>query len=236
MRTLAILIATGCTLLGATAQSADYPTRPIRLIVPYAAGGASDIPARILAKKMSESLGQNILIENIAGAGTIGAGNVARAEPDGYTLLFGYATQFTIAPPLYPNLNYDPIKSFAPIGSVMRFHFLMTAHSSVPVNTLPELVTHAKANPGKVTFASPGVGTSTHLIGELFKLTQGIDIVHVPYRGGGPAITDLVAGRIDIYRDAPAGLLPWVEKGNIKPLAVTSAQRLSQSAKRPHGA
>jgi tripartite-type tricarboxylate transporter receptor subunit TctC len=228
VRTLAISIALSSILLSTSAQTADYPNRPIRLIVPYAAGGASDVPARVLAKKMGDSLGQSIIIENIAGAaGTIGATNVARADPDGYTLLFGYATQFTIAPPLYPNLNYDPVKSFVPIGSVFRFHFLMTAYSALPANTLPELVAYAKANPGKVTFASPGVGTSTHLIGELFKLTQGIDIVHVPYRGGGPAITDLVAGRIDVYWDAIAGLLPWVEKGNIKPLAVTSATRIS---------
>jgi tripartite-type tricarboxylate transporter receptor subunit TctC len=176
---------------------------------------------------MSDSMGQNIIIENIGGAaGTIGAGSVARAAPDGYTLIFGYATQFTIAPALYQNLNYDPIKSFVPIGSVVRFHFLMTAYSALPVNSLSELVAYAKQNPGKLTYASPGVGTSTHLIGESFKLKHGIDIVHVPYRGGGPAITDYVAGRIDIYWDAIAPLLPWVQKGNIKPLAVTSAKRM----------
>jgi tripartite-type tricarboxylate transporter receptor subunit TctC len=221
-----VLIALG-TLLGVPAQAADYPNRVIRMIVPYPAGGTSDVLARVLAKKMGDSMGQSIVIENIGGAaGTIGATAVARAAPDGYTLIFGYATQFTIAPALYQNLNYDPIKSFAPIGSVVRFHFLMTAYSAVPVKTLPELVAHAKANPGKLTYASPGVGTSTHLVGELFKLKQQIDLVHVPYRGGGPAITDYVAGRIDSYWDAVAPLLPWVEKGNIKPLAVTSAQRM----------
>jgi tripartite-type tricarboxylate transporter receptor subunit TctC len=214
-------------LLAVPAQAADYPNRVIRMIVPYPAGGTSDVLARVLAKKMGDSMGQSIVIENIGGAaGTIGATAVARAAPDGYTLIFGYATQFTIAPALYQNLNYDPIKSFTPIGSVVRFHFLMTAYSAVPVKTLPELVAHAKANPGKLTYASPGVGTSTHLVGELFKLKQQIDLVHVPYRGGGPAITDYVAGRIDSYWDAVAPLLPWVEKGNIKPLAVTSAQRM----------
>jgi tripartite-type tricarboxylate transporter receptor subunit TctC len=221
-----VLIALG-TLLGVPAQAADYPNRVIRMIVPYPAGGTSDVLARVLAKKMGDSMGQSIVIENIGGAaGTIGATAVARAAPDGYTLIFGYATQFTIAPVLYQNLNYDPIKSFAPIGSVVRFHFLMTAYSALPVKTLPDLVAHAKANPGKLTYASPGVGTSTHLVGELFKLKQQIDLVHVPYRGGGPAITDYVAGRIDTYWDAVAPLLPWVEKGNIKPLAVTSAQRM----------
>jgi len=177
---------------------------------------------------MGDGMGQTIIIENIGGAaGTIGATTVSRAPPDGYTLIFGYATQFTIAPTIYQNLSYDPIMSFTPIGSVVRFHFLMTAYSALPVNSLPELVAHAKANAGKITYASPGVGTSSHLIGELFKLKQGIDIVHVPYRGGGAAITDYIAGRIDVYRDAISPLLPWVQKGNIKPLAVTSAQRMA---------
>jgi len=221
------LLALSAVCLAGVAQASDYPNRVIRMIVPYPAGGTSDVLARVLAKKMGDSMGQNIIIENIGGAaGTIGAGAVARAAPDGYTLIFGYATQFTIAPGMYQNLNYDPIKSFVPIGSVVRFHFLMTAYSALPVNSLQELVAYAKQNPGKLTYASPGVGTSTHLIGESFKLKHGIDIVHVPYRGGGPAITDYVAGRIDIYWDAIAPLLPWVQKGNIKPLAVTSAKRM----------
>jgi tripartite-type tricarboxylate transporter receptor subunit TctC len=228
MRKLPPILLGLCVLLpAAPALATDYPTRVIRMIVPYPAGGTSDVLARVLAKKMGDNMGQNIIIENIGGAGgTIGAITVSRAPPDGYTLIFGYATQFTIAPALYQNLSYDPIKSFTPIGTVVRFHFLMTAYSALPANSLPELVAHAKANPGKVTYASPGVGTSTHLIGELFKLKQRIDLVHVPYRGGGPAITDYVAGRIDIYWDAVAPLLPWVQKGNIKPLAVTSAERI----------
>jgi tripartite-type tricarboxylate transporter receptor subunit TctC len=199
------------------------------MVVPYPAGGTSDVLARVLAKKMGDSMGQQIVIENIGGAaGTIGAGSVARAEADGYTLIFGYATQFTIAPVLYQNLTYDPLRSFVPIGSAVRFHFLMTAYSGLPVNSLADVVTYAKANPGKLTFASPGVGTSTHLLGELFKLNQGVDIVHVPYKGGGPAITDYVAGRIDLYSDAIAPLLPWVQQGKIKPLAITSEQRLPE--------
>jgi tripartite-type tricarboxylate transporter receptor subunit TctC len=222
-----ILFALGALLPAAPALATDYPTRVIRMIVPYPPGGTSDVLARVLAKNMGDNIGQNIIIENIGGAGgTIGATAVSRAAPDGYTLIFGYATQFTIAPALYQNLSYDPIKSFTPIGAVVRFPFLMTAYSALPANSLPELVAHAKASPGKVTYASPGVGTSTHLIGELFKLTQGIDLVHVPYRGGGPAIIDYVAGRIHIYWDAVAPLLPWVQKGTIKPLAVTSAKRM----------
>jgi tripartite-type tricarboxylate transporter receptor subunit TctC len=228
MRLVFALVALcGAVALAPPARADSYPTRAIRMIVPYPAGGTSDVLGRVLAKRMGDSMGQTIVIENVGGAaGTIGAGNVARAAPDGYTLLFGYATQFTIAPAIYPSLPYDPIKSFTPIGSVVRFHFLMTAFSALPVATLPELVAYAKAHPGKLTYASPGVGTSTHLTGELLKLKQGIDLVHVPYRGGGPAITDYVAGRIDVYWDAIAPLKPWVEKGTIKPLAVTSAQRV----------
>jgi tripartite-type tricarboxylate transporter receptor subunit TctC len=229
MKLLSLAVAALSTFaLVSSARAESYPARTIRMIVPYPAGGTSDVLARVLAKKMGDGMGQAIVIENVGGAaGTIGAGNVTRAAPDGYTLLFGYATQFTIAPAIYPNLSYDPIKSFTPIGSVVRFHFLMTAYSALPFGTLPELVAYAKANPGKLTYASPGVGTSTHLTGELFKLKQGIDIVHVPYRGGGPAITDYVAGRIDVYWDAIAPLKPWVEKGTIKPLAVTSAKRVA---------
>ena len=230
MRLASLLVLVLWALLSNLPARADtYPSRFIRMVVPYPAGGTSDVLARVLARKMGDSMGQQIVIENIGGAaGTIGAGSVARAEPDGYTLIFGYATQFTIAPVLYQNLTYDPLRSFVPIGSAVRFHFLMTAYSGLPVNSLADVVSYAKANPGKLTFASPGVGTSTHLLGELFKLNQGVDIVHVPYKGGGPAITDYVAGRIDLYSDAIAPLLPWVQQGKIKPLAVTSKQRVPE--------
>ena len=230
MRLASLLVLVLWALLSNLPARADtYPSQFIRMVVPYPAGGTSDVLARVLARKMGDSMGQQIVIENIGGAaGTIGAGSVARAEPDGYTLIFGYATQFTIAPVLYQNLTYDPLRSFVPIGSAVRFHFLMTAYSGLPVNSLADVVSYAKANPGKLTFASPGVGTSTHLLGELFKLNQGVDIVHVPYKGGGPAITDYVAGRIDLYSDAIAPLLPWVQQGKIKPLAVTSKQRVPE--------
>src|SRR5262245_13360088 len=230
MRIVSLVLAVlGGMLLATSSDAQTYPNRFIRLVVPYPAGGTSDVLARVLAKRMGDSMGQQVVIENIGGAaGTIGATNVARTEPDGYTLIFGYATQFTMAPALYANLAYDPVNSFIPIGSVVRFHFLMSAYSGVPVNSLADVVAYAKANPGKLTFASPGVGTATHLIGEMFKLKEGIDIVHVPYKGGGPAITDYVAGRIDLYWDAVAPLLPWVQQGKIKPLAVTSSERLPE--------
>jgi tripartite-type tricarboxylate transporter receptor subunit TctC len=204
-----------------------FPNHPIQFVVPYPPGGTSEVIARVLAKKMGESLGTSIIIENIGGAsGTIGATNVARAAPDGHTLLFGYSPIFNSAPALMPKLAYDPIKSFEPIGTVAQFYQLMTAYHTEPFNTVPELVAYAKANPGKLAYGSTGVGSTSNLITELFKLKQGIDIVHVPYRGGGPAITDLIAGRLDVYTDAIGALLPRVEDKTIKPLAVTSAKRL----------
>jgi tripartite-type tricarboxylate transporter receptor subunit TctC len=209
-------------------HAASYPTRIIKLVVPYPAGGTSELIARVLAKKMGDNMGQTIVIENVGGAsGAIGAERVANATPDGYTLLFGYATQFTIVPAINRSLPYDPLKSFKPVGAVARFYFLITANSRMPFKTLAEFVSYAKAHPGDLTFASPGIGTATHMIGELLKLKQAIDIVHVPYRGGGPAIIDYVAGRTNVYWDAVDPLLPWVTKGDIRPLAVTSAQRLA---------
>jgi len=205
----------------------DYPKRLIKVVVPYPAGGTSDLLMRAIGQKLTESMGQPIVIENIGGAaGTTGAAAVAKAEPDGYTLLFGYATQFAIAPAISSKLAYDPFTSFTPIGGVVRFHFVMTAFSEMPFNTLSELVSYAKSKPGELNYASPGIGTTTHMMGELLKLKHGINIVHVPYRGGGPAINDYIAGRINIYWDAVAPLLPWIEKKTIKPLAVTSTQRL----------
>ncbi len=204
-----------------------YPSRPIKIIVPYPPGGTSELLARVLAKKMGEDFGQSVVVENVGGAsGAIGAGRVASAAPDGYTLLFGYSTQVTIVPVLHKDLAYDPIKSFTPIGGVARFHFLMTANAKKPFKTLPDLVSYAKKHPGEVTFATPGIGTTTHMLGELLQLDQGIKLLHVPYRGGALAINDYVAGRVDTYSDAPAPLLPWIEKGTITPLAVTSDKRL----------
>jgi tripartite-type tricarboxylate transporter receptor subunit TctC len=217
----------GAVLFVSPLHAESYPSRVIRIIVPYPAGGTSELIARVLAKKMGDDMGQSIVIENFGGAsGAIGAGRAANAAPDGYTLLFGYATQFTILPAISHSLQYDPLKSFVPVGAVARFHFLITANSQMPFKTLAELVSYAKAHPGELTYASPGVGTSTQMIGELLKLKQGINILHVPYRGGAPAIIDYVAGRISVYWDAVDPLLPWVKKGTITPLAVTSAQRL----------
>ena len=229
-RSLASVLAIAATITWcAPAQAEGYPAYVIKIVVPYPPGGTSEVLARVMAKKMSDDFGQPVVIENIGGAsGTIGATRVATATPDGYTLLFGYATQFTIAPAIQPGLSYDPVKSFIPLGGVARFPFLITAFADMPFNTMTEFVDFAKKNPGKLSYASPGVGTSTHMIGELIKLKYGVDMLHVPYRGGGLAITDYVAGRINVYWDAVAPLTPWVKKGTIKPLAVTSEKRFAE--------
>jgi tripartite-type tricarboxylate transporter receptor subunit TctC len=216
--------------LPATAAAAsDYPSRPIRLIVPFVPGGTSEILGRSLAQKMGERLNQTIYIENMGGAGsTLGTAAAAHATPDGYTLLFGYSSGLTIAPGFYSTLTYDPLKSFAPIGAVARFSMVMAAGSSVPANNLKELVALAKSEPGKLTYASVGVGSSLHLLGELLRTSAGIDITNVPYKGMAPAWLDVGAGRVDLAWDAADGVRPLLAEGKIKPLAVTSPTRMPE--------
>jgi tripartite-type tricarboxylate transporter receptor subunit TctC len=227
MKALSLSLAIVSAAIPRPAAAQPFPARPIQFVVPYPPGGTSEVIARVLAKKMGESMGASIIIENIGGAsGTIGAANVARAAPDGYTLLFGYSPIFNAAPALMPKLAYDPTKSFEPIGTVAQFYQVTTAYHAAPFNTMPELVAYAKANPGRLAYGSPGIGSTSNLMTELLKLKQGINIVHVPYRGGGPAITDLIAGRLDVYTDAIGALLPRVEDNAIKPLAVTSSKRV----------
>ncbi len=223
---LAVLALSLAAMAPAAAQ--DYPSKPIKLVVPFVPGGTSEVLARGLAKSMEEGLKQNIIIENIGGAGsTLGSAAVARAAPDGYTLLFGYSSGLTIAPGLYAKLPYDSVTSFTPIGTVARFFMVMVAHTSVPANNLKELVAYAKKNPGKVTYGSAGVGSSIHLLGEVFKTKAGIDITHVPYKGMRPALIDLVAGRVDLAWDATDALTPLIKDGRIKPLAVMAPKRLA---------
>ncbi|MDB5998363.1 MAG: putative extra-cytoplasmic solute receptor [Rhizobacter sp.] len=211
------------------AQAADYPNKPIRMVVPYPPGGTSEVLARVLAKKMSDGLGQQIYIDNIGGAGsTLGSATVARAAPDGYTILFGYSSGLTMAPAFYSHLAYDPLKSFAPIGSVARFYMLMAANTSVPANNMKELVALAKAHPGELTYGTAGAGSSPHLLGEVLRTNAGIDITHVPYKGMAPALLDVGAGRVSLAWDAPDGLRSLLQTGKIKPLAVTSPKRLPE--------
>jgi len=220
---LAALVAIGAAQPG-LAQT--YPNSPIRLVLPYPPGGLSDVLARVLGQKMSESLGHPVILENIPGAGsTVGTAAVARAAPNGYTLLFAYSSGLTIGPGLYSNPGYNPLTSFVPIGTVARFFFYLTANSSVPANNLRELIAYAKLNPGKLTLGTPGIGSTPHLIGEILNANQGIDIMHVPYKGSGPMMTDLLAGRVDLSWDAISNHRSGIQSGKLKPLAVTSTAR-----------
>ena len=214
----------------APAAAEEFPSRPITWVVPFAPGGITDTTSRVVAEEMSKMLGQSVLIDNRAGAGgTVGTEQVARAAPDGYTMIYG--TQGTMAAnvSLRKSLPYDPLKSFLPIHLVGKSPNLFVAFDGAPYKTVAEFIAYAKANPGKVTFASSGVGTATHLVAELFKTTAGIEMLHVPYKGSAPALNDLIAGRVDVMFDYPVSVGPHVEAGKLKVLATTAPERLRNS-------
>jgi tripartite-type tricarboxylate transporter receptor subunit TctC len=205
----------------------SYPTRPITIIVPFTAGGNSDIVVRSLAERLSLAFGQPVIVENRAGgaAGTVGAKAVANAAPDGHTLLFTPAAPLVTAPVIYKNLGYDPFKSFAPIATIFSTPQMLVVSPSIPVESMEQLASYTKANPGKISFASPGFGTQPHLLGEMFKLLTGANIVHVPYKGATPAVTDLLAGQAQMYFDTVALFLPYIQAGKLKALAVADDVR-----------
>ncbi|MEY3639708.1 MAG: hypothetical protein RIR68_2841 [Pseudomonadota bacterium] len=204
-----------------------YPNKPIRIIVPFTPGGSPDVLARTIGQKISESTGVPVVIENVAGAGgTIGADRVAKATADGYTLLMGHVGTLAVAPAVYPNLPYDPIKSFAPVAWVAKVPNVLAVHPSMPANNVAELVKYLKANPGKVNYGSGGNGSAAHLAMEYFKLSTQTFVVHVPYRGTAPSVTDAVAGQIQmVFTGAPA-LVPMVKAGKLRAIAVSSPKRL----------
>jgi tripartite-type tricarboxylate transporter receptor subunit TctC len=207
----------------------DYPDRPVKVIVPTPPGGPVDVIARIAANAVQTTLGKAFVVENRAGAGnTIGSKDAAEASPDGYTLLYSSASGLVIAPLLHPDAGYDPIKSFDPIALVGESSNILVVNPSVPAKTVQELVAYAKANPGKVNFSSGGVGVLPHLIGEMFKARAGVDIVHVPYKGGGPSINDVVAGNVQMTFEGTSVLLPLIQAGRLRALAVTTAKRIPQ--------
>ncbi len=219
----ASVLAAGCVGHSAAAQS--WPNRHVRLVVPFPPGGGTDSVARILANRLSEVWGQQMVIENKGGAGSnLGAEAVARSDPDGYTLLIG-SLPLAVNRFLYSSLGYDPIVDFAPVTLIAVYPNLMVVPNSSPAKTVNEFVAHAKANPGKITFASSGTGTSTHLSGELFKRMTGIEMTHVPYRGVALALNDVIPGRVDVMFNTMAGVLQQVRTGQLRGLAVTSAQR-----------
>jgi tripartite-type tricarboxylate transporter receptor subunit TctC len=207
------------------AKAQAYPTRPVRLIVGVAPGGPIDFLARLMGQWLSERLGQPFVIENRPGAGTnIAAEMVVRAAPDGYTLLM-IASSSAINATLYEKLNFNFIRDIVPVASIIRQPYVMLVHPSVPAKTVPEFIAYAKAKPGKINMASAGNGTGQHVAGELFKMMTGVDMVHVPYRGGAPAITDLIAGQVQVMFISPVGLIEYIRARKLRALAVTTATR-----------
>jgi tripartite-type tricarboxylate transporter receptor subunit TctC len=204
-----------------------YPSRPIRIIVPFGPAGPTDVIARIIAQKMTERMGQQVYVENHGGAaGNIGMGMAAKAEADGYTILIA-GSNFIINPSLFEKIPYDPFKSFAPVTLICTSPNVLAVHPSIPAKTVQELIALIKANPGKYSYASAGVGTTPHLSGELLKLSLGLDLVHVPFGGGGPAITSTVGGHTNIIINAIPPLLPHLRDGTLRALAVMSSKRVA---------
>jgi tripartite-type tricarboxylate transporter receptor subunit TctC len=210
--------------LTARAVAQTYPDKPIKLIVPFPAGGPTDFMARLISSYLSVHLGQ-VIVENRPGAGgTIAAKSVASEKPDGYTLLYGSSGTLGIGPALYKNVEYDPVKSFAPIALVSRVPFALVIHPSVPAHTVADLVAYAKANPGKLNFGA-GIGTPPHLVGELFKVVTGTDIVFIPYKGAAASMTDVLAGQTQMTIDGLTTSIPHIQSGKVRALAVMSAER-----------
>jgi tripartite-type tricarboxylate transporter receptor subunit TctC len=210
----------------ASAAGAAYPDRPLRLVVPFPAGGATDLMARSLGQKLAERLGQPVVIDNRGGAGgSLGAEAVATAPADGYTLLFATMGSLTINPSIYKSLRYDPLKSFDPISLTHSTSNLLVVHPSVPASSVSELIEYARRRPGELTFASAGNGTTSHLSGELFKSLAKVDLVHVPYKGSAPAMTDFLGGRISMMFDTTSNFVDHVKTGKVRALGVTSRKR-----------
>jgi len=208
-----------------TSSAQDWPNRYVRLVVPFPPGGGTDAIARVLSGKLSEMWGQQMVVENRGGASTnIGTEAVVRAEPDGYTMLL-QSMPLTVNRFLFASLSYDPVADLAPVSLLCDYPNIMTVPNTSPARSVAEFIAHAKANPGKVTFASSGHGTSVHLSGELFKRMAGIEMLHIPYRGGGPAFNDLIPGRVDVMFNNIGSVLPLIQGGKLRGLAVTTAKR-----------
>lgn len=213
----------------AVAQAQPYPSKPIKFLVPFAAGGPADTMARLTAQTLSEALNQTIVIDNRPGAGgIIGARAAAAAEPDGYTLMYGNTASLVVGPAVYANPGYDPLKQFVPIGLVAVSYNVLALNPKFPANSVQELIAYAKKNPGKVNFASPGHGTPPHMVGELFKQRAAIDIVHVPYKGTAAALTDIMGGQVELTFENPSVVIPLVQAGKLKALGVTGETRNPQ--------
>ncbi len=224
----AILLATSVLAAPLSgAQTPAYPSRPIHIVVPFTPGGSTDILARSIAQELTKAWGQPVIVDNIPGAGgSVGADKVAKAPADGYTLLMGHIGTLAVNPSLYPNLPYDAVKSFAPVAWVARVPNVLVVHPSVPARSVKELVAYAKANPGKLNYGSGGNGSAANLATEYFKLQTGASIVHIPYRGTAPAVTDLMGGQIQVLFTGAPAVLGQIKNNQLRALAVSSPRRL----------
>ena len=212
--------------VGASATAADFPDRAITMVVPFAAGGSTDVVARIVAQKMSEDLGQQVIVQNVAGAGgNLGAGNVARAEPDGYTILMGTVATHALNPLILKSTPYDPEKDFAPVSLLVVVPNVLVVNPELPAKTVPELIALLKAEPDKYSYASSGNGTPLHLSGELFKSMAGVSMQHIPYKGAGPALNDVIGNQVPIMFDNLPSSSSHIKAGTLRALAVTTAAR-----------
>jgi len=225
-RVLLAILSVSMIAFGALAEEPAYPTRPISMIVTFAAGGSSDVLARAVADSMSHGLGRQIVVDNRPGAGgQIGAELVAHAAPDGYTILFGTNGTLGIGPALYEHLHYDPAHDLAPVGILHKLPLLLIINPSIPAKNLEELIAYARKNPGKLSFASAGVGSVSHLAGELFMEEAKINILHVPYKGGGAAVPDLISGRVSMMLETIPNALPLAKSGQMRAIGVTTKER-----------
>jgi putative tricarboxylic transport membrane protein len=231
-------IALALTLAGfcfsASLLADDYPSRPVRLIVPYAPGGGADTVARIVARRVSDTIGQTVVIENRGGAGAIiGTEMVAKAEPDGYTLLLGQSGPISINPAVYKDLRYDPIKDFAPITMTTAYPYILVVNAKLPVKSLQDFVALAKSKPGALNYGTTGIGAANHLVTELFSSKAGLKMTHIPYRGTALAVADLIGGQVTMVFSDPVSVLPHLQAGTLRGLAVTSAQRSAVAPELP---
>jgi tripartite-type tricarboxylate transporter receptor subunit TctC len=218
--------AAALAVLPRAASAQAYPTRPVRIIIGVPPGGPLDISARLIGQRLSERLGQQFIADNRPGAGgNLGTEAVVRAPADGHTLLLAFAAN-AINASLFSTLNYDFIRDIAPVASINRIPIVLAVHPSFPAETVPELIAYAKANPGRVDMATPGKGTAPHLAGELFKMMSGVDMVHVPYRGSGPMMPDLLSGQVPVAFDAASSFIEHIRAGKLRALAVATATRL----------
>jgi tripartite-type tricarboxylate transporter receptor subunit TctC len=225
-RVATLAAACAAVLVVAAAHAQPYPSKPVKFLVPFAAGGPADTMARLTAQVLQQGLNQTIVIDNRPGAGgIIGARAAVQAEPDGYTLMYGNTASLVVGPAVYVNPSYDPVKAFAPIALVAVSFNVLAVNPKFPANSVKELIEYAKKNPGKVNFASPGHGTPPHMVGEMFKQRAAIDIVHIPYKGTAAALTDIMGGQVEMTFENPSVVIPLVQAGKLKALGVTGETR-----------